>query len=121
MSTVNGQYVMPGSNWSTIDPLIKNDLNDRTFPDKDPLAAVWGDGVSCALILPPITATAEEAAELANIMNQVKTYRDEMISKIIMGQVPFEEYDSVVEQCKSMGLERALEIENAAYERYQNR
>lgn len=121
LSTVNGQYVMPGSSWSTIDPLIKNGLNDRTFPEKDPLADIWGDGVSCELILPPITATAEEATELANIMNQVKTYRDEMISKMIMGQVPFEDYDSVVEQCKSMGLERALEIENAAYARYQNR
>ncbi|MBQ3668752.1 MAG: extracellular solute-binding protein [Clostridia bacterium] len=121
LSTVNAMYVMPGSSWSTIEPLIKNELNDRTFPNKDPLADIWGDGVSAALILPPITATAEEADELASIMNQVKTYRDEMISKIIMGQVPFEEYDTVVEQCKAMGLERALEIENAAYERYQSR
>ena len=121
LSTVNGQYVMPGSSWSTIDPLIKNELNDRTFPDQDPLSDIWGDNVSCDLILPPLTATAEEATQLSNIMNQVKTYRDEMISKIIMGQVSFDEYDSVVEQCKNMGLEDALAIENAAYERYKNR
>ena len=122
LSTVRGQYVMPGSSWSTIDPLIKNDLDDRMFPDQQGLLSdIWGDNVSCDLILPPITATAEEATMLSNIMNQVKTYRDEMISKIIMGQVPVDQYDSVVDQCKSMGLEEALAIENAAYERYKNR
>ena len=122
LSTARGKYVMPGSSWSTISPLIKNALDERTFPEQeDILSAVWGDNVSYSLILPPITPTVEEAMQLSNIMNQVKTYRDEMISKIIMGQLPIDTYDSVVEQCKSMGLEDALAIENAAYERYKNR
>ena len=51
-------------------------------------------------------------------MSQVNTYLDEMVGKYIMGLIDTAEYDTMVENCKKMGIEQALEIENAAYARY---
>lgn len=117
---VLGQYAFGGiSSWSTLQtvPLMKL---TRTYPGQYESVFTWGD-CSNALIVPPVTPTTDEATQIANIINQVTTYRDEMIGKIIMGQVPMSEYDAIVEAAKGMGLEQAVAIENAALVRYQNR
>ncbi len=71
--------------------------------------------------LPPITATAEESDEFSTIMNEINTYRDEMMLKFILGTENLDNFDTYVQNMKTMGLDRALEIENAALTRYNNR
>lgn len=117
---VLGEYAFGGiSSWATLQavPLIKL---TRTYPGQYEMVNVWGD-VSEALCMPPLTPTVEEATTMANIINQVTTYRNEMIGKIIMGQVPMSEYDAVVASAKAMGLEDAVAIQNAALTRFNNR
>ncbi|MGI5900254.1 MAG: hypothetical protein ACOX8S_10100 [Christensenellales bacterium] len=80
----------------------------------------WG-AASPALIVPPITPTVEEASALADIMNRVITYRDEMVGKMIMGQVPLSDYDTVVANLNEMGIQDALDIQNRALEAYNAR
>ena len=48
-------------------------------------------------------------------------YQKEMTLKFIMGTESLDNYDEYVENLKRMGVERAVEIQQAAYDRYINR
>ncbi len=72
-----------------------------------------------AIIMPPVTPTADEANEFATIMNDCTTYLYEQASKIIMGEVDLDEgYDIMVSTLKGMGIDRAIELRQAALDRY---
>ncbi|WP_240941377.1 extracellular solute-binding protein [Paenibacillus sp. HB172176] len=71
--------------------------------------------------IPPLTPTPEEASELAQIMNDVNTLVDEMTLKIILGNEPIDAYDDYVEKMKTLKVDRAIEIQQAALDRYNSR
>lgn len=83
--------------------------------------ATWTVDTADKYTLPPITPTPEESEEFAAIMNEISTYRDEMTIKFILGTADLSEFDSYVATLNQMGLERAIEIENAALDRYNAR
>ncbi|MDD4849130.1 MAG: extracellular solute-binding protein [Gemmiger sp.] len=83
--------------------------------------ATWLVKSAAKYALPPITPTAEESEQFAAIMNEVNTYRDEMILKYILGTENLDTFDDFVATMNSMGLDKALEIENAALTRYNAR
>lgn len=72
-------------------------------------------------LLPPITLTAEESSKTSSIMNDVKTYRDEMINKFIMGAEPISNFDKFVQTIKSMGIDEAIKARQAALDRFNAR
>lgn len=82
---------------------------------------VWGDSNGAAHIMPPLTPTSEENSEYATIMNEVNTYRDEMTLKYILGTESLDTFDQYIANLEKMGLSRALEIQNAALDRYNAR
>ncbi len=82
---------------------------------------VWGQCNGAAHTMPPITPTSDESKEFSTIMNEINTYRDEMILKFIFGTESVDNFDTYVKNIENMGLERALEIQNAALERYNSR
>lgn len=84
---------------------------------------VWGAASSngAAHVMPPVTPTSDESKEFSTIMNQINTYRDEMTLKFIFGDTDISEFETYIANMEKMGLARALEIQNAAYERYKAR
>ena len=94
-----------------------------TLPEQRDTVSVWGSASSnaAAHVMPPITPTSDESKEFATIMNQVNTYRDEMTLKFIFGDESLDNFDTYVANMEKMGLARAIEIENNALERYNNR
>jgi putative aldouronate transport system substrate-binding protein len=72
-------------------------------------------------VMPPVTLTAEESSKTASIMNDVTTYRDEMIGKFVMGAEPIENFDKFVATMKSMGVDEAIKARQAALDRYNSR
>lgn len=68
--------------------------------------------------MPQITLTADESMEYAQIMTDVLTYLSENIVKFITGQKSMDEYDSMLAELKSMGVDRATEIQQAALNRF---
>ena len=82
---------------------------------------VWGDTNADAHMLPPITPTSDESKEASSIINEITTYRDEMALKFIFGAESLDNFDQYVKNIQNMGLDRVLEIENAALERYNSR
>ncbi|MBE1446651.1 extracellular solute-binding protein [Paenibacillus sp. OAS669] len=82
---------------------------------------VWSKTDVDKYALPPITATPQESTELAKIMTDVNTLVDEMTLKIILGNEPLENFDKYMAKLKTLNLDRAIEIEKAALDRYNKR
>lgn len=103
-------------------PMIQQ---DSSLPSKYAQTAeaigIWKQTHHEAHLLPPITPTAEESDELSTIMNNIRALVEEADLKIILGTEPIKNYDKYVQQMKELGIERALEIQQAAYERYLQR
>lgn len=83
--------------------------------------STWGVETAKEHTLPPITPTEEESKELATITNEMDTYVEEMMLKFIFGTESLDNWDTYIQTLEGMNLQRAVEIEKAAYERYNAR
>lgn len=91
------------------------------LPEQQEAIKIWSQTDIDKYGLPLVTPTAEEASELAKIMNDVNTLVDEMALKIILGNEPLDAYDGYMEKLKTLDIDRAIEIQQAALERYNKR
>lgn len=65
--------------------------------------------------------TAEVTTEYQNLMASIQPYVEEKFQSWVLGVADFEaEYDEFVEELKARGIDRALEINQEAYETYLN-
>lgn len=80
--------------------------------------AVWRQNNMEEHILPPVTLTVDEANEYASIYNDVDSYMKEHISLFITGKQSLDEYEEYRSVLEDLGIERLIEIEQAAYDRY---
>ncbi len=72
-------------------------------------------------IVPPITPTIEESEEIISIGTNINTYISEMVVKFINGSEPLSNYDKFVETLKDIGVDRYLELNQTALDRYNQR
>jgi len=79
---------------------------------------IWSEGNTFAWNMPRVTLTDSESTEFVRIMADIDTYRDEMVVRFITGQTPLSEIDSFIDTVHAMGIERAIEIQQAALERF---
>ena len=94
--------------------------SQRTFDEQREAPYIWNDSIDYSRLLPNLAYTSEEAAEYADIMNEVNVLSEEMVVKIMIGDRPVDDFDSYVANMKNAGIERAIEIVQAAYDRYLN-
>ena len=80
----------------------------------------WARGDQ-SLLIPNTTKTVEETEEYSEIMSEVYTYVSEMSTKFIMGLEPLSGFDDYISTLKKMNVERVIEIEQAAYDRYNSK
>ena len=92
--------------------------NDREVWDS---VDVWGSQSADWVMPDAISHTPEEASELALLEADIGTYREEMALRFITGQSPLSEFDAYVAQMRSMGIDRCIEIKQAALDRYLSR
>lgn len=105
---------------------IIRDENDLSLEQKNPACvrdagAVWSQTDADKHNLPLLSLTTEENTELNNIMQDINVYREEKLFKFISGDEPLTNLDQYFAQLKSMGIERAIEIQQTAYDRFMNR
>lgn len=91
------------------------------LPSQKEAMKLWSKNQYLSYMLPPVTPTQAESQELAKIMNEINTYIDEMTLKFVMGVEPLSKYDEFVAQVKKMGIDRAIQINQAAYNRFLKR
>ena len=82
---------------------------------------VWSTEGATEHILPSLTLTTEESGEYSTIMSEVKTHVEEMMVKFVLGTESFDNWDSYIKTLEQYGIERAIEIQQAAYDRYLSR
>lgn len=82
---------------------------------------VWATPDATIKAMPPQTMTEEEVAEYNSIMTDIQTYVDEYKLKFILGTESLDNFPQFVENIKNMGIERAIEIRQAEYDRYLER
>ena len=78
---------------------------------------LWAKG-DLDLLMPPVSLTVEESTEFSKIMNEITTYVSESVVKFIMGQKSIDEFDQFTKDLENMNIGRAIEIEQAAYDRF---
>jgi putative aldouronate transport system substrate-binding protein len=91
------------------------------LPQQQEAINIWSNTDTDLYSLPPITPTPEESSEFSSIMNDVDTLVNEMTLKIILGNDSIDSYEEYVKKLKSLNIDRAIEIQKAALERFNNR
>ena len=87
-------------------------------PEQKEAVQVWGDTGSSLYQLPRLIFTQEENRERSAILKRANAYRDEMTLRFIMGVEPIENFELYVQTLKEFQLDKAVQITQAAYERY---
>ncbi len=82
---------------------------------------IWLTNKDYSYLMPNISQTPDESTEFSGKMNDILTYSMESIHKFIMGKTPLTEYDNFVKNIKDMGIDRCIELRQAAVDRYYKR
>lgn len=87
------------------------EANNLWFYPNEDVAMKWK--------LPPgITLTAEESSEYDFYQSSIATFIAETAAKLVTGQMTAEEFPAYQAQLEEMGLQKLLDIRQAAYERF---
>lgn len=82
---------------------------------------VWAEA-SAGYVMPSgVELSSDEGSENSAIMADIDTYVKESIPKFITGQLSMDDWDGFVKQIKDMNIDRAIELHQAALDRYNNR
>lgn len=100
---------------------LRNSAAYEFAPEVVECINLWDTQDSSWLVPDNISHTSEESTELASIMTDINTYRDEMTLKFITGQEPIANFDAFVSTIKGMNVDRAVELKQAAITRYNAR
>lgn len=88
---------------------------------KDALS-VWSNTDMAKHLLPPITPTSDESSQLAKYMTDINTFVNEYTLQAIMGVQSLSDYDKTfTAKLKSLNVDKAIAIDQAAYDRYNKR
>ena len=82
----------------------------------------WGQTNAAAHAMPPVTISEAESEEFNKIITEVDAFVGEYVSLAINGTNDMNNYEAeYLDVLKDIGIERALEIQQAAYDRYMQR
>jgi len=87
-------------------------------PQQQAALAIWGNSGYEHYFLPFLRRTEEEEREYTRIMSDITTFNRENMMLFISGQRSLTEFDDYVATLRGMNIERAIEIQQAAYNRY---
>lgn len=79
---------------------------------------VWAAPKSEIRKMPPVSLTSEEVEEYNSIMMDINTYVNEYKMKFILGTESLDKFEQFKEDLRKMGIERAIEIQQNAYNRF---
>lgn len=95
----------------------------KAFPTYDkvkPAMETWAKA-GVEYVLPPLNLTDEESREFSSKINEINTYKNEKILKLILGAEPINKFDEYTNQINKMGLDDVVKIKQDALDRYNRR
>ena len=98
-------------------------MQSYKYPQQLDSLKIWSEITeeSKKYALPMLTYTTEEADEIAVLATDIGTTVEENIVKFVIGQYDMSQWDTFQQQLKDIGVDRYIEIQQAALERYLNR
>ena len=105
------------------EPDVVCNPNVISNPEALELRMMYSDdpNVDDSQVIPAFELSADASYDRARIMRDITTYIDEMTVKFITGVTPLSEYDSYMEQLKQMGIEEAIAITEAEYDKFMSK
>lgn len=79
---------------------------------------IWTQSNMSGHLLPNLYVSGEDQTELSNLDISLTTYMDEIVTKLIMGTEPLDNYGKIMANLKDRGIERSIEIRQKAYDAY---
>lgn len=102
-----------------------NRIMDRNWHTYTPEAIeaqyIWEESSTGAGELPEVfmSMPVDESAEYSSIVGDIKTYASECTVKFITGEMSVEnDWETFVQTIKGMNIDRAIEIQQASFDRY---
>jgi putative aldouronate transport system substrate-binding protein len=72
-------------------------------------------------LMPEVYPTSAEMEEISTIMNDIKSYVDEMYFKFLFANEKTDNMDGYYAQLKKLKVDRAIQLYQNAYDRFQKR
>lgn len=118
ISTALDKYI--GTQWNSITIQAASMVKQKNSEAAVEAVDTWLSNSEMAdHILPGgVTMTTEESNEVDAIQTAITTYIQEMSLKFFTGEESLDQFDAFVETLNGMGLERLLEVKQAAYDRF---
>jgi ABC-type sugar transport system, periplasmic component len=92
-----------------------------SLPQQQESIRVWSGTDMAKYKLPPTTPSSAEMAEMSKIMSEVTTYVNEQFVAMVIGSAPVSDFDKYMATLKKLNIEKAIAIQQAAYDRYLKR
>ena len=102
-------------------PLVQDELYIEQYYSQDnqrEALDLWMKTDMGKYAYPPATISNEDSDKFSNIMSNVKTFSQEMEAKFIAGTASLDQWDEYVNQLKTFGIEDAVAMKQAAYDKY---
>ncbi len=96
-------------------------LQYYSLPQQQQAMKAWEQKDYSRRVFPPVSYTAEESSKFVSIMADLETYVESMSLKFIMGSESFDNWNSFVNTIKSMNVDEAIQIQQAAVDRFNAR
>lgn len=106
--TVGGPFVENEHFWELL----------LVFPEQTAAIGEWSKAENNTQMPSSITISADDSQTIANILSEVETYVNEMVTKYIMGQESLDSFDDFVATIEGMNIDEAIAIEQAALDNY---
>lgn len=92
---------------------------NTAFPEQKAAMELWNQA-DLSRIMPTLTISPEEQSEITKVMDDIYTYRQEWVNKLVMGVEPISKWDEVADKIRGMGIDKAIAVYQTAYDRYVN-
>ena len=90
-------------------------------PQQQAAWKTWTESNMSDHLLPNLYVSGDDQKELANISNNLISYMNESITKLIMGTESFDNYDKILKELENRGIKDAIRIYQKAYDGYLKR
>jgi len=82
---------------------------------------IWSTTDMAKYKLPNITPDEKDISAMAKIMSEVSTFVSESFTKTVLGTMKVEHFDKYIETLKKLDIEKAIAIQQRAYDAYTKR
>ena len=111
---------------SNVGPFVQDEKYIEQYyarPQQQAALDAWLEryDIEAPMMYPKATMSSEENSEYSTIMTEVDAAVKEKTTQLIIGTLSMDQYDSFINDIKKLKVDRAIELRQAALERYNKR